>query len=72
MKKLLAGLIASATLFAGASVQAVDGVTARQLLIGQSITLEGGKRLRHAVLAGMQTYLSRASVRCGPMAARWC
>ncbi|ABM35622.1 ABC transporter substrate-binding protein [Polaromonas naphthalenivorans] len=66
MKKLLAGLIASATLFAGASVQAVDGVTARQLLIGQSITLEGGKNdYGTAVLAGMQTYLSAVNARGG-------
>ena len=56
MKKLIAGLIACATLFCAASVQAVDGVTARQLLIGQSITLEGGKNdYGTAVLAGMQT-----------------
>ncbi|CAM3420080.1 ABC transporter substrate-binding protein [Polaromonas hydrogenivorans] len=66
MKKLLAGLIASATLFAGAPVQAVDGVTARQLLIGQSITLEGGKNdYGTAVLAGMQTYLSAVNARGG-------
>jgi branched-chain amino acid transport system substrate-binding protein len=59
MKKLITNLIACATLLAVAPAQAVDGVTARQLLIGQSITLEGGKNdYGAAVLAGVQTYLS--------------
>jgi len=66
MKKLIAGLIASVTLLAGTAAQAVDGVTAKQLLIGQSITLEDGKNdYGVAVLAGVQTYLKTANARGG-------
>ena len=63
MKKLIAGLIASVTLWAGTPAQAVDGVTAKQVLIGQSITLQDGKNdYGAAVLAGVQTYLKAANL----------
>lgn len=67
MKKLIASLIVSATLLAAATAaQAADGVTAQQILIGQSITLEGGKNdYGMAVLAGVQTYLSTVNARGG-------
>jgi len=66
MKKISASLIAAITLLAAVPAQAADGVTARQILIGQSITLEGGKsEYGAAVLAGVQTYLKTANARGG-------
>ena len=66
MKKLITSLIASATMLAAVAAQAADGVTARQILIGQSITLEGGRNdYGAAVLAGVQTYLSIVNARGG-------
>lgn len=56
---LLALLVAS-------QARAVDGVTPNQILIGQSITLQGGKNdYCTAVLAGVQTYLSTVNARGG-------
>lgn len=52
----------TATLLACPSAQAEDGVTARQLLIGQSITLQGGKNdYGAAVLDGVQAYLAQVN-----------
>jgi ABC-type branched-subunit amino acid transport system substrate-binding protein len=66
LKKISASLIAAITLLAAVPAQAADGVTARQILIGQSITLEGGKHeYGTAVLAGVQTYLKTANARGG-------
>ena len=51
-----------ATLLACPSAQAEDGVTAQQLLIGQSITLQGGKNdYGVAVLDGVQAYLAQVN-----------
>jgi ABC-type branched-subunit amino acid transport system substrate-binding protein len=58
------GLISTvmATLLACTSAQAEDGVTAQQLLIGQSITLQGGKNdYGVAVLDGVQAYLAQVN-----------
>ena len=58
------GLISTvmATLLACPSAQAEDGVTAQQLLIGQSITLQGGKNdYGVAVLDGVQAYLAQVN-----------
>ena len=66
MKKISASLITAIALLAVGSAQAADGVTARQILIGQSITLEGGKNeYGAAVLDGVQTYLKTANARGG-------
>jgi branched-chain amino acid transport system substrate-binding protein len=59
-----------AGLLACSSVQAEDGVTAQQILIGQSITLQGGKNdYGVAVLDGVQTYLTQVN-RNGGVAGR--
>jgi len=65
-------LVAAAmgTLLACPSARAEDGVTAQQLLIGQSITLQGGKNdYGTAVLDGVQTYLTQVN-RQGGVAGR--
>jgi branched-chain amino acid transport system substrate-binding protein len=54
-------LAASLFLFAHAA-GAVDGITPKQILIGQTITLQDGKNdYGTAVLAGVQTYLAAAN-----------
>lgn len=61
---------AMAALLACSYAQAEDGVTAQQLLIGQSITLQGGKNdYGVAVLDGVQTYLTQLN-RQGGVAGR--
>lgn len=61
---------AMAMLLASPGAQAEDGVTAQQLLIGQSITLQGGKNdYGVAVLDGVQTYLAQVN-RQGGIAGR--
>jgi branched-chain amino acid transport system substrate-binding protein len=58
--------LATAGLLAAPWAAAVDGVTANQILIGQSITLEGGKNeYGSAVLAGIQACLAGANQRGG-------
>jgi len=53
------GLMALISLMACSGAQAEDGVTPKQLLIGQSITLQGGKNAYGtAVLDGVETYVS--------------
>ena len=66
MSRFFTGFIAaSALLFAGAAC-AVNGVTPNQIVIGQSITLQGGKNdYGVAVLAGVQAYLDPVNVRGG-------
>lgn len=57
-------LVAAAmgTLLASPGAHAEDGVTAQQLLIGQSITMQGGKNdYGTAVLDGVQTYLTQVN-----------
>ncbi len=61
---------AMAALLACPGAHAEDGVTAQQLLIGQSITLQGGKNdYGVAVLDGVQTYLTQVN-RQGGVAGR--
>jgi ABC-type branched-subunit amino acid transport system substrate-binding protein len=58
-------------LMAWSSAHAEDGVGPQQLLIGQSITLQGGKNdYGTAVLDGVETYLSRVNKQ-GGVAGRW-
>ena len=55
---LLAGLVA---VFSG-QAQAVDGVTSGQILIGQTLTLQGGKNeYGSAVLAGVETAIAQVN-----------
>ena len=69
MKKIVASLGAALALFGtlpAVSAQNSDGVTSREILIGQNITLEGGKNdYGLAALAGMQTYLNVINTRGG-------
>jgi branched-chain amino acid transport system substrate-binding protein len=59
------GLVA-ACLFLAPAARAADGVTPTQVLIGQSITLQGGRNdYGAAVLAGVQAYLQAANRRGG-------
>lgn len=54
--------VAMATLLLGTSVHAQDGVSPRQILIGQTITLQGGKNeYGVAVLDGVKTYLDQVN-----------
>lgn len=58
--------LATGGLLASPWAAAVDGVTANQILVGQSITLEGGKNeYGSAVLAGIQACLAGANQRGG-------
>lgn len=58
------------TLLVSQGAQAEEGVTAQQFLIGQSITLQGGKNdYGVAVLDGVQTYLTQVN-RQGGIAGR--
>ena len=66
MKKPLTRLFAAVALLTTITAHAAEGVTAQQILIGQSITLQGGKNdYGSAVLAGMQTYLTGVNARGG-------
>ncbi|WP_114971260.1 ABC transporter substrate-binding protein [Rhodoferax ferrireducens] len=59
-------LAATVALLAAVTAQGADGVTAQQILIGQSITLQSGKNdYGAAVVAGMQTYLDGVNGRGG-------
>jgi len=54
--------VAMATLLLGTSVHAQDGVSPRQILIGQTLTLQGGKNeYGVAVLEGVKTYLDQVN-----------
>ena len=60
------GLLAACLLSCASAASATDGVTAQEILIGQTITLQGGKNdYGAAVLAGVQTYLEAANKRGG-------
>ena len=60
------GLLTACLLFCASWAGAVDGVTAGQILIGQTITLQGGKNeYGAAVLAGVQTYVDAVNKRGG-------
>lgn len=66
MKKISAILTAALAFFAAAPVHSTEGVSARQILIGQNITLDSGKSdYGLAALAGMQTYLDRVNGKGG-------
>ncbi|HQS33147.1 ABC transporter substrate-binding protein [Polaromonas sp.] len=66
MKKFAASLGTVLVMLGAAPAQAAEGVTARTILIGQNITLEGGKNeYGQAALAGMQTYLNLVNARGG-------
>lgn len=58
MLRLPRALLAASLLLFGPAAGAVDGVTPKQILIGQTITLQGGKNdYGTAVLAGVQVYI---------------
>ena len=60
------GLLAAGLLSFACAASAADGVTAQEILIGQTITLQGGKNdYGAAVLAGVQTYFEAANRRGG-------
>lgn len=73
MNRILTAFIAvSAMLFAGAAC-AVNGVSPNQVVIGQSITLQGGKNdYGVAVLAGVKAYLDVVNARGVWVDARSC
>lgn len=60
------GLLTACLLSCASAASAADGVTAQEILIGQTITLQGGRNdYGAAVLAGVQTYLQAANKRGG-------
>jgi branched-chain amino acid transport system substrate-binding protein len=66
MNKLLSILFACIALLSTSHVCAEDGVTKNRILIGQNITLQGGKNdYGAAVMAGMETYLNNINLRGG-------
>ena len=66
MKMTSALLIFFGSLLVSAGVQATDGVTPGRIVIGQSITLQGGKNdYGTAVQAGVQTYITGVNERGG-------
>lgn len=66
MNKLLSILFACISLISANHVCAEDGVTKNRVLIGQNITLQGGKNdYGAAVAAGMEAYLSGVNTRSG-------
>jgi branched-chain amino acid transport system substrate-binding protein len=66
MKKIVASLWAASALFSAAPAQSAEGVGAREILIGQNITLEGGKNEHGmATLAGIQAYFKLVNAKGG-------
>lgn len=66
MPRRALGLLAACLFFWASWAGAADGVTAGQILIGQTITLQGGKNdYGTAVLSGVQTYLDAVNKRGG-------
>jgi ABC-type branched-subunit amino acid transport system substrate-binding protein len=66
MNKLISILFACLPLLSANPASAQDGVTKSRILIGQNITLQGGKNdYGMAVMAGMETYLSGINARGG-------
>ena len=58
--------MAALILFGSATAYSADGVSARQILIGQNITLDGGKNdYGLAALAGIQTYINLVNKKGG-------
>ena len=66
MKPILTILIVASSLLSAATAFSADGVSAKQILIGQNITLEGGKNdYGLAAMAGIQAYLHFVNKRGG-------
>ena len=66
MYKLLSVLLVCISLLSASLARAEDGVTPNRVVIGQNITLQGGKNdYGAAVLAGMETYFSNINRRGG-------
>jgi branched-chain amino acid transport system substrate-binding protein len=66
MKKLVASLGAAVALFGASPAQSAEGVTSREILIGQNITLEGGKNeYGVASLEGVQAYFKLVNAKGG-------
>ncbi len=66
MKKFAACLAAAAACFCALPAYSADGVTPKEILIGQNITLQGGKNdYGLAVLSGVQTYLAIVNAKGG-------
>jgi branched-chain amino acid transport system substrate-binding protein len=66
MKKIAASLTAALAFFGAVPAHSADGITSREILIGQNITLQGGKNdYGVAVLAGIQTYLQAVNAKGG-------
>jgi branched-chain amino acid transport system substrate-binding protein len=66
MKKWMTGAVCLMWMLGAGSASAVDGVTPKTIVIGQNITLEGGKNdYGAAVLSGIQTYFNIANSRGG-------
>lgn len=66
MKKLAASLSAALALFGAPPAQSAEGVTPREILIGQNITLEGGKNSYGiAATDGIQSYLKLVNAKGG-------
>jgi branched-chain amino acid transport system substrate-binding protein len=66
MNKLLSILFACTAMLSVSHAYAEDGVTKNRILIGQNITLQGGKNdYGLAVVAGMETYFSGINNRGG-------
>jgi branched-chain amino acid transport system substrate-binding protein len=66
MPRPASSLLAACLFFCASWAGAADGVSAGQILIGQTITLQGGKNeYGAAVLAGVQAYVEAANKRGG-------
>jgi branched-chain amino acid transport system substrate-binding protein len=66
MLRQVSGLLAACLFFCVPWASAADGVTGGQILVGQSITLQGGKNeYGAAVLAGAQAYFDAVNKRGG-------
>jgi len=66
MPREVSGLLAACLFFFVPWASAADGVTGGQILVGQSITLQGGKNeYGAAVLAGAQAYVEAVNQRGG-------
>ena len=66
MKLSVTVMVAVMSVLSAATAQSADGVSAKQILIGQNITLEGGKNdYGLAAMAGIQTYLNLVNKKGG-------
>lgn len=66
MKQVVVSLGAALLVFAGTPAQSAEGVTSREILIGQNITLEGGKNdYGVAAMDGIQSYLKLVNSKGG-------